>query len=332
MTPDSPESIKQSDNPPRICRLKDQLEILAKAGAALLVLFYVLGFIVVSAADGKHGIINFSIFRARVVAAGVLAALFLGLAFWMWEGTFGLGGLQKLVKGMHWQAGENAGKRGVPYSYRCLSYLIVTRSASASIYLFLLRKVPGQFFGWRVLIVVVAAAIAATIPIVLKKHPVLASATCWIAAVGFLALEVFFQVKVGIDFIFDGFLVFAVIAETQDTHLQRVSDLREINWITAITNLVILPVLFGLYLFEAIPPSFGGGKPVVAVIQFAGTSPIDGAAKDKVWLLDEGESGFYVLQASPEDKKGIFLPRSSVAAIYFDATADASASGQGKKE
>jgi len=47
-----------------------------------------------------------------------------------------------------------------------------------------------------------------------------------------------------------------------------------------------------------------------------------------VWLLDEGESGFYVLQA-PEDKKGIFLPRSSVAAIYFDATADANASGQG---
>jgi hypothetical protein len=168
----------------------------------------------------------------------------------------------------------------------------------------------------------VAAMIAATVPITAKKHFTLTSVGCWIAVIGFLILEVLFQVKVGIDFIFDGFLVFAVIAETQDTHLERVSSLREINWITVTTNLVILPVLFGLYLFERIPPTFGGGKPVVAVIQFAGTSPIDGAAKNKVWLLDEGESGFYILQA-PEDKKGIFLPRSSVAAIYFDATPDA---------
>jgi len=267
MTSDSPEAIKQSDNPPRISRLKDQLEILAKAGATLLVLFYVLGFIVVSAADGKHGIMNFALFRARVVAAGVLAALFLGIAFWMWEGAFGLGGLQKLVKGMHWQVEENAGKRSVPYSYRCLSYLVVARSASASIYLFLLSKVPGQLFGRRALVVVVAAMIVAAVPVILKKHPVLTSLICWIAVIGFLILEVLFQAKVGIDFIFDGFLVFAVIAETQDTSLKRASDLREINWITVITNLVVLPVLFGLHLFEAIPPTFGGGKPVIAVIQ-----------------------------------------------------------------
>jgi hypothetical protein len=322
MTPDSPEAITQSANPPRISRLKDQLEILAKAGTALLVLFYVLGFIVVSAADGKHGIINFALFRARVVAAGVLAACFIGLAFWLWEGAFGLGGLQKLTKGIHWQVEDNAGKPALPYSYRILSYLTVARSASATIYLFLLGSMPGQFFGRRALVVLVAAAIAATVPLTAKKHPTVTSITCWFAVIGFLVLEVLFQVKVGVDFIFDGFLVFAGIAETQDTHLERVSSLREINWITATTNLVILPVLFGLYLFERIPSTFGGGKPAAAVIQFAGTSPIDGAAKNKVWLLDEGESGFYVLQA-PEDKKGIFLPRSSVAAIYFDATADA---------
>ena len=41
------------------------------------------------------------------------------------------------------------------------------------------------------------------------------------------------------------------------------------------------------------------------VFQFSVTSPIDGAMKDKFWLLDEGDSGFYGLQA-PEDKKGNF--------------------------
>ncbi len=45
-----------ADSPFRLSLLKDPLEVLAKAAAALLVIFYILGFLVVSAANYKHGI------------------------------------------------------------------------------------------------------------------------------------------------------------------------------------------------------------------------------------------------------------------------------------
>ena len=80
-----------TDSPFRLPLLKDQLEVLAKAAAALLVIFYILGFLVVSAANYKHGITNFGLFRARVISAGVLTGLFMAAAFWLWEGVFGFG-------------------------------------------------------------------------------------------------------------------------------------------------------------------------------------------------------------------------------------------------
>ena len=60
MTDESP---PQAGSPFRLPLLKDQLEVLAKGAAALLVIFYILGFLVVSAANYKHGIMNFGLFQ-----------------------------------------------------------------------------------------------------------------------------------------------------------------------------------------------------------------------------------------------------------------------------
>jgi hypothetical protein len=136
------------------------------------------------------------------------------------------------------------------------------------------------------------------------------------------AAEARFEWRAGTDDVFLWFLVFAVLAETTKSTLKHVSTLRDVNWTILATNVAIIPVSFGLMLFEKIPPRFGGGQPVPVVFQFSGASPIDGAVKNKFWLVDEGDLGFYILKA-PEDKKGIFLPRASVAAIYYDAGSDA---------
>lgn len=293
----------------RLSLLKDPLEILGKAAAALLVIFYILGFLVVSAANYKHGITNFGLFRVRVVSAGVLAALFSGAAFWLWEGAFGLG------------TRVEAASR--PLVLKILKFLIAARFTAFFLNALIYNPPLSKYAGWRVILYMFSVAVLTVPAVTPKKYPVTFSIIRWITVFTLVAAEIAFQWKTGADYIFIWFVFFAFLADTTKTSFKLVSTLRDVNWLTLVTDLAIVPIFFGLMLYERIPPRFGGGKPVPVVFQFAGTSPVDGAAKDKFWLVDEGDSGFYVLQA-PEDKKGIFLPRSSIAAIYYDAGSDAS--------
>jgi hypothetical protein len=310
------ESKPQPDGPFRLSLLKDPLEVLAKGAAALLVIFYVLGFLVVSAANYKHGITNFGLFRVRVVSAGVLAALFSAAAFWVWEGVFGPG-----------TRGDGPARLPRPLSFKILLFLMTVRFASAFLGTFIFAEAPSVFAPRRLVLYVVSAAVIAIPPLTKKKVGIWYSTLCWAMVVIFVGAEAWFQWRAGVDHIFLWFLFFAVLADTTKSNFKLATTFRDVNWLIIATDLAIVPILFGLLLFERIPTRFGGGKPVPVIFQFSGTSPIDGAAKDKFWLLDEGESGFYVLQA-PDDKKGIYLPRSSVAAIYYDAGSDAAAGGQ----
>jgi hypothetical protein len=311
MTDESSEAKSHTDGPSRLSLLKDPLEVLAKGAAALLVIFYILGFLVVSAANYKHGITNFGLFRVRVVSAGVLAALFSGAAFWLWEGVFGLG-----------TRGNEHARPPRPLSVKILVFLLAARFTSTFLSIFMIAEAPSMFAKWRVVFYVVSAAVIAIPPTTTKKLSIWFSILCWVMVVIFVGAEARFQWRAGFDYAFLWFLFCAVLAETTKSNLKRVTTFRDVNWLVLTTDLAIVPVVFGLLLFERIPPRFGGGEPVPVVFQFSGTSPIDGAVKNKFWLLDEGDSGFYVLQA-PEDKKGIFLPRSSVAAIYYDAGSEA---------
>jgi hypothetical protein len=300
-----------ADSPFRLSLLKDPLEVLAKAAAALLVIFYIFGFLVVSAANYKHGITNFGLFRVRVVSAGVLAALFSGAASWLWEGAFGLPARRKEDAPATWSL-----------SVKCLAFLVAVRFTSWFLNGLIFSAPPSKYAGWRIVLYLLTVAVIAIPSQTKRKYPIWFSSLCWVMVVIFAVAEAAFQWRTGADHIFLWFLFIAVIAEATTSNLKVVNTIRDVNWLMLTTDLALVPILFGTVLFEKIPPRFGGGKPVPVVFQFAGTSPIDGAVKDKFWLLDEGDSGFYVLQA-PEDKKGIFLPRSSVAAIYYDADSNA---------
>ena len=309
---DEPSAAKlQEDSPFRLSLLKDPLEVLAKAAAALLVIFYILGFLVVSAANYKHGITNFGLFRVRVVAAGVLATIFAGAAFWLWEGVFGLG-----MRGKEDPHAKQA------LSFELLKFLTAVRFTSWFLNGLIFSAPPSKYAPWRIILYGVAVAVIVVPAETLRKYTKTFSIIRWAMVVIFVAAEWTFQWRTGADYIFIWFLFFAFLADTTKTGLKQVTTLRDVNWITVVADLAIVPVVFGWMLFVRIPPRFGGGRPVPVVFQFAGISPVDGAVKDKFWLVDEGDSGFYVLQA-PDDKKGIFLPRSSVAAIYYDAGSDA---------
>jgi hypothetical protein len=202
-------------------------------------------------------------------------------------------------------------------------FLLAIRFTSAFLGIFMLGEVPTIFAPWRVVLYVVSVAVIALSPLTTRKYPKRFSIIYWLLVVIFVGAELWFQWKSGAaDQIFFWFLCLAGMAEATKSNFKLVTTIRDVNWLVLTVDLTVVPILFGTVLFEKIPSRFGGGKPVAVVFQFAGASPIDGAAKDKLWLADEGDSGFYVLQA-PDDKKGIFLPRAAVAAIYYDAGSDA---------
>ena len=93
-----------------------------------------------------------------------------------------------------------------------------------------------------------------------------------------------------------------------------------LNWHTWVLNaLGVLGVFAGL-LYPHVPSHLGGGEKSRIVLQFVAVSPIDGSPRSDFWLVDEVDSGFYVLRAKT-DKKAVFIPRALVSAIYFEPSA-----------
>jgi len=61
--------------------LKTNVDLASKIGAAGVVVLYVAGFLVVMIHNATYGIVEFSLFRARILAAGILVAIFIALPF-----------------------------------------------------------------------------------------------------------------------------------------------------------------------------------------------------------------------------------------------------------
>jgi len=82
--------------------LTQRIEVLAKAGTFVLVALYVAGFLVVSLSNASYGIVEFSLFRARVLSAGVLFGLCVGFPVLQAARSYALYGLPTMLGGSSW--------------------------------------------------------------------------------------------------------------------------------------------------------------------------------------------------------------------------------------
>jgi hypothetical protein len=71
---------------------KRRLDLVSHAGGLLLVALYVAGFLVAPFANASRGVVELSLFRARVLSAGVLFLVFLALPILEAGRAFGLFG------------------------------------------------------------------------------------------------------------------------------------------------------------------------------------------------------------------------------------------------
>jgi hypothetical protein len=72
---------------------------------------------------------------------------------------------------------------------------------------------------------------------------------------------------------------------------------------------------FATLYYPRIKPSWGGGAPTPATIYFAKDSLVLPSRSASANILDEVDSGFYIIGGN--DKKATFIPRSEVALIYY---------------
>jgi hypothetical protein len=312
-----------------VTSLKDRLDVTSRLGAMLVVLLYVCGFLVVSFQNASHGIVTFGFFRARVLAAGVLFSFFTSLALLDWARFFSGQGRPKqedseafggtLGEFFHSFLPKAAGEW--LYSFLRKTFWFV---AAALALTFILSPLVFHEFGGLALVLLVcfsAVGAAMTIPSKASKHPAVSTlihASILVGAVAaivtlkdwnvLLMLGWFATVGIAADFI---------RSEALGKNLRDLQAIRDIRWAWIVVFVVGVCSYFGGELYPRIQPTLGGGQPSKAVFQFAGRSPIDGLVKDQLWLLDEEDTGYYVLQRA-EDHKAAFIPRSLVSAIYFD--------------
>jgi hypothetical protein len=87
--------------------------------------------------------------------------------------------------------------------------------------------------------------------------------------------------------------------------------------------------VFGHHYYPHIKASWGGGMPVSVTVYFTKESAIDPNKAVSAQLIEESDEGFYIV--GPMEARAIFVPRSSVALVYFsDKVAESPLLREGK--
>jgi hypothetical protein len=275
---------------------------------------YLLGFIVVSLFDASFGIADFSLFRTRVIAAGIL---FAGLAALQIVATFRMFAVFGLsVKHAASLAPVVSPKNRWLNVFDVVLSIPFTAVGIAWLVLFLFK--PG--FGWTPLgfgLFLVIIALFAAVGVWSQKHfdrfPWLFVCASLVASVTLLVVVFRWSSR---DFFWLVVWLTLVGLFTLDISWEaRTQDVRKTPWERLV--FIIVPVVFGLYatkVFPNIRREYGGGMPVLIVLHLNKSLPPLESQTASVSLIDETELGYYVMDGSG---KAVFVARNTVEDVEF---------------
>ncbi len=307
-------------------QFRTRLELASRIGAILAIFLYFSGFLVVTFANASHGIVSFGLFRAKVLAAGILFSVFMVLPLLEWSRVFEKFGSPKL--------GEQVIKQTIVPQPRARFYFMVTRLlmffvTSFAMALLLCFYVLHCEPEWQYLPAILgfmafAAAVMVFCGLQFAKRPVACAVLCLlIIGVGIAGLILLRERSVGLLVVW--FFLVGYCAHYIEKVFREAAHWSYVSWHWVLLYVMGAVAFFGILLYPKVAPSLGGGKPMRVVFQFYNSSPIDHSTKEQLWMVDEIDAGYYVMQSSDE-RKAVFLPRSLVSAIYFDADESATQS------
>jgi hypothetical protein len=290
-------------------------------------LVYIFGFIIVSVFDATYGIADFSLFRTRVIGAGLVFVCLLGIPMVATLRMFALFGLSVRSTGIlaprvspknQWLATLDV-VLFIPFS--CVVFALLVS--------FLFK--PGS--GWKPMgaaLYFLTVAVMAAVAVYSQKHfdqrPFVFVTFSLLASVALLIVLFKFADR---SFFWSVIWFSCVSGLTLGTFREaRTQELRKTPWERHV--LIIVPIIFGLYattVFPNIRHEYGGGAPVPVILHLAKPLPLFNADSASVSLIDETEQGYYVLRGTD---KALFIPRGSVEEVEFLSSEGAAEAGVAK--
>jgi hypothetical protein len=298
----TPETTPTQPDSGKLTAIAPWADSLSKAVAAVAIALYACGFLIVSLHHSKYGFVGINPFRPRILAAGTWFCMFLVIPI------------------------------AVAIKYRTLPWSTVARvlllllfggfavSFSISNLLFQISDTPSLIGCPLWLFLGGAAFYAATVVAQqAKKLPrhsdTLVSVLLTCAIVIFLLREVLGKHIFSLGAValwFFGVSLVTIYGLKQ----WRAEIYDPLEWGSKILPPVFVTLLiFSQTYYSHLRASWGGGAPVDVTICFTKDSAISPSKTVSAQLIDEADEGFYIV--GPNDSKAIFVPRSSVAFIYF---------------
>ncbi|MBZ5644008.1 MAG: hypothetical protein LAO19_14700 [Acidobacteriia bacterium] len=301
--------------------LKDRLDLTARVGAIALIALYGAGYLVVSIHNAWYGIVEFGLFRTRLISAGIVFAIFFAIPFLETCKIYGLFWIEPWKSKSFGQETVFASSPFWRWSSKLFSFFVATWAIS-----FVLRSLlvnydaESQISRWSYVAFVVPIVVSIGVGWGILRNKIIGIIFTILAFVS-IALSVIGLIR-SKEFVFVALIVwFASVGWfTHEIHdpIREPAKLRDVRWDIVVVNIVSVFTIFGAWIYPKIHSEFGGGRPSPVVLQFVGTSPIDSSVKMDVWLVDETDSGYYFVQ-KVEDRKAIFVPRSLISAVYFQS-------------
>jgi len=291
---------------------KSRLQLLPQLTAVAAAVLYVVGFLTLSLHHGSFGISQYSLLRPKILAAGILFAVFMGLPVLEAARAFEFWGFGKAAKATPASTIDSHRLRLL----QLLSFLTASVGISAVMRPFLKDFHFAKASLW-LLASVVAALLASVFGKTIGKRRPTLSVLVSILAIGLFigAVSSSMRDDSTLTFLVLWFMWSGMIARHVNSVIENPKKLRTINWHLWITNSVATVTFFALLLYPRIDASYGGGAPIPLAIGLVDKNVLQ-TNSARVWLIDETDLGYYVVR-SKDSKKAIFIPRSLVTSAVF---------------
>jgi hypothetical protein len=300
------------------------LDLLVKATVVLAAILYGFGFLIISIHQYSYGLTEMNLLRPKVLAAGIWFLAFVTIPFVLV--------LEESVIKFKYSSPECENwlrRRSTTFYFTALSCFWLGMILSSTVFGFETGAMPaGPSTGILILVMVVSAGL-----VVADQVPRFPHWLAVVAAIAFGGLLLYCGIRDMAYYhgesVASVALWFIVISYFASIELQSRSWKPQTgNWKQSLFLSLGAVAGFATLYYPHIKPSWGGGAPTPATIYFSKDSLVLPGRSVSANILDEVDSGFYIIGGN--DKKATFIPRSEVSAVYYSDDASGSFVVRGK--
>jgi hypothetical protein len=316
------ETEQQASQPKRefLKEMAPWAETLSKAVAGIVIALYACGFLIISIYHSKYGFVGTNPFRPRVLAAGAWFFLFTAIPV----------SIALRYRTEAWsRIGQNAYALWVGLAALSFPFgTMLFEFPSDQTYL------PSGRWGWAVMVFGLAVVIAFQVLTAKKKGPqwllIILSVSLTVYSASFAVRGLFNDHHFGLSGVTLWFFATTLLVKLEIEVRSGRKLAEDGEWSKPLVLLFGLLMGFSREIYPRMKASWGGGTPANVTVYFTKDSLLSPSKAVQSQLIEESDEGFYIV--GPKDSKAIFIPRSSVALIYFSDKAADSAVLQGVKQ